>query len=339
MKKLLALFLALVCVFSLCLTGCSKPDGSADSTGGTTASTSTNTPTTQPTTVPTTEAPTEPVAPEFDPKGNKTWAEDGVLKILTIGNSFSRDAMAYVYKIAQAAGAEEVYLGDLYIGSCTIQKHLKNAKEDNGAYSYFTNESGKWVEHTKHKMSDAVKSQNWDFISIQQNSENSGLPEKYAGLDELISIVESQCTNPKVEFVWHMTWAYQNDYTGKGFGHYQVDQETMYNAIIDSVKQKVFPLEKITRVIPNGTTVQNIRSSYWGDTITRDGVHMSLPYGRILTGITIVAATIGIDYDTIDLTDIHSKLEDDEKFVKVALESVKNAMENPYQVTQSKITE
>ena len=343
MKKLICLLLALACVVSLTLTGCSKPDSTADSTGGTTGSTSTNAPatkpTTEPTTVPTTEAPTEPVAPEFDPYTTKAWAEDGVLKILTIGNSFSRDAMAYVYDIALAAGAEEVYLGDLYIGSCTVEKHLTNAKEDNGAYSYFTNESDKWVEHTKHKMSDAIKSENWDFISIQQNSKNSGKPESYGDLQELVNIVKSQATNPNVEIMWHMTWACANDYTGDLFYQYQVDQMTMYNAIVDAVKKGVFPIKEITRVIPNGTVVQNIRSSYWGDNICRDGLHLSLPHGRILAGIGIVAATIGIDWDTIDLTDVHSKLADDDKFIQVALESVKNAMENPYQVTQSKITE
>lgn len=330
-KKLFCLFLVLVCLLSLGLTGCSKPDSSADST--------TSTPTTEPTTVPTTVAPTEPVAPEFDPKGNKTWNEDGVLKILTIGNSFSNDCMEYVYDIALAAGAKEIMLGNLYIGSCTVEKHLKNAKEDNASYTYYTNDFGAWERVSKHKMSDAIKSENWDFISIQQNCENSGRPEKYADLAELVNIVKSQATNPKVEIMWHMTWAAQNDYTGKLFAHYQMDQETMYKAIVNSVKTQVFPIKDITRVIPNGTVMQNIRSSYWGDTITRDGIHMSLPYGRILGGITIVAATIGIDYDTIDLTGVHEKIADDDKFIQVALESVKNAMENPYQVTQSKITE
>jgi hypothetical protein len=328
MKKFLCVFLAMV--FVLSLTACGKPDETPETK-----------PTTQPTTaptVPTTVPPTEPVAPEFDPLGNKTWAEDGVLKILTIGNSFSRDAMAYVYDIAHAAGAKEVYLGDMYIGSCTVAKHLKNAKEDNGAYSYFINEADKWVEHTKHKMSDAIKSQNWDFISIQQNCENSGRPEAYKDLQELVNIVKSQATNPKVEIMWHMTWAAQNDYTGNLFVHYQMDQETMYKAIVNSVKTQVFPIKDITRVIPNGTVMQNIRSSYWGDTITRDGIHMALPYGRVLAGITIVASTIGIDWDTIDLTGVHSKLAEDDKFVQVALESVKNAMENPYEMTQSKIT-
>ena len=83
--------------------------------------------------------------------------------------------------------------------------------------------------------------------------------------------------------------------------------------------------------------MQNMRTSYFGDNVCRDGLHLSLPHGRLLGGLGIVAATIGIDYDTIDLSDVHSAFEDEE-FVKAALESVKNAMENPYQVTKSKLT-
>ena len=328
MKKLAYLILALVCVFSLCLTGCGKtktPDGTKPTTAPTI-------PTTQP-------APTEPSAPTFDPYTNKTWEEDGVLKILTIGNSFSNDAMEYVFDIAYAAGAKDVYLGNLYIGSCSVDMHLTNAKQDNGAYTYYTNEIGAWEKVRNHKMSDAIKSQNWDFISVQQNSKNSGLPESYAGLQELVSIIKSQATNPKVEIVWHMTWAYAESYTGSPFVNYRMSQEVMYNSIVDAVKKGVFPIEDITRVIPNGTVMQNIRSSYYGDNICRDGLHLSLPHGRILAGITIVAATIGIDWDTIDLAGAHSELAEDPKFAQVALESVKNAMENPYKITQSKITE
>jgi hypothetical protein len=71
-----------------------------------------------------------------------------------------------------------------------------------------------------------------------------------------------------------------------------------------------------------------------GDELTRDGYHLSKQEGRLIAGISMVATTIGMDYDTIELTDIY----DDEKFVKMALESVKNALENPFEVTKSQYT-
>ena len=329
--KFFSLFLALTCLLSLSLTGCGTTEDSANSL-------STTAPTTESTTVPVTEAPTEPSAPEFDPYTNKTWNEDGTLKFLIVGNSFSNDVMEYVFDIASAAGVKDMVLGNLYIGNCNLATHLKNAREDNAAYTYYYNDFGAWIKTSKYKLSDAVKSEDWDFIAFQQAPQTCGVLDTYDDLEELRSIVEKDCTNPKVEFVWHMTWACANDYDGSLFTTYQRDQETMYNAIINATKYGVFTNEKIGRVIPNGTVMQNIRTSYWGDTITRDGLHLSLPHGRILGGITIVAATVGIDFDTIDLSDVHSSLAEDEKFVQVALESVKNAMENPYSVTQSKIT-
>ena len=332
-KKLLCLFLALICLFSLSLTGCGKANTSADGT----QPSATQQPTTAPT-VPTTEpAPTEPSAPEFDPHANKTWAEDGVFKFLIVGNSFSNDVMEYVFDIAYAAGAEDVVLGNLYIGNCNLATHLKNAKEDNAAYTYYYNDFGSWIKTSKYKLSDAVKAENWDFIAFQQAPQTCGMVDTYKDLEELRSIVERDNTNPKVEYVWHMTWACAESYTGNLFINYQMSQEVMYNAIIEATKWGVFTNDKISRVIPNGTLMQNMRTSYFGDNVCRDGLHLSLPHGRLLGGLGIVAATIGIDYDTIDLSDVHSAFED-EDFTKAALESIKNAMENPYQVTQSKLT-
>ena len=58
-----------------------------------------------------------------EPSGEETqeekWKEDGILKILTVGNSFSDDTMEYVWQIADDLGVENIYLGNLFIGGCT----------------------------------------------------------------------------------------------------------------------------------------------------------------------------------------------------------------------------
>ena len=52
------------------------------------------------------------------------WAqEDGILRILAIGNSFSTDSMQYLYQIAKNAGVEEIVLGNLYYGGCSLDEH------------------------------------------------------------------------------------------------------------------------------------------------------------------------------------------------------------------------
>ena len=339
MKKIVCLLLAIVCVLSLA--GCGKTDNTPATTEGTKPSatkpadtaTKPTTPGTQPTTQPT-EPATEPTtAPTEPPKvmDKDAWKDDGVLKILTIGNSFSSDCMQFVYDVAEAAGVEKIKLGNLYISGCSLNKHLTNLKADAADYTYYTNDDGAWTSEKNFKLTDAIKEENWDFISFQQSSSRSGIAKYYADIENIVPLVEALCTNPKVEFIWHMTWAYQQDTTNSSFSSYNNDQMTMYNMIIGAVQQHIVPYKMITRIVPNGTAIQNARTSYVGDELTRDGYHLSKQEGRLIAAVAMVATTIGIDYDNIELTGIY----DDEKFVKMALESVKNALEKPFEVTKS----
>ena len=69
---------------------------------------------------------------------NKACATENekVVKILAIGNSFSVDALEqHFYDLAKAEG-KTVVVGNLFIGGCSLQRHLDNAINDKPAYSY-----------------------------------------------------------------------------------------------------------------------------------------------------------------------------------------------------------
>ena len=129
MKKILCLFLALACVISL--GACGKTGAAPESTDGSSVATTTGStagtlatePSAGATQETTTNLPTEESAtpPTNAPTDETPWDDDGVLKILTIGNSFSVDCMQFVYEIAQAAGVEKIKLGNLYIPSAVEQ--------------------------------------------------------------------------------------------------------------------------------------------------------------------------------------------------------------------------
>ncbi len=264
------------------------------------------------------------------------WNDDGVLKILAIGNSFSEDAMEYVYPLAKAAGVEHIELGHLYIGGCSLETHLRNISYNLSEYIYSTkNKDVMWKTTRYNKASKAFAENDWDFVTLQQNSNNSGVANTYDDLNPLLDAIESQCTNEHVAFAWHMTWAYQQDSDHKAFPTYNNNQTTMYNAIVSAVQEKIVPNHRIVKIIPSGTAIQNARTSYLGDHLTRDGYHLSLLEGRLLAGASYLASLIEIDWDSVDLSSVC----DDADFVKVLKESVKNAVETPFSVTPSTITE
>ena len=281
---------------------------------------------------PSVSEPQKPIDPTED-KTKQAWDDDGALKILAIGNSFSVDSMQYVYEVAEAAGVKEIVLGNLYIGGCTLATHLSNATNDSASYTYYKNTSGTWATTNDYKISTAVQSDDWDFISFQQASGYSGVADTYDNLQALIDIVEP--LNPSARLVWHMTWAYQQDSTHSDFGKYDKDQTTMYNAIINAVQTKILTNSKIEAVIPAGTAIQNVRTSYVGDTLTRDGYHLSYDYGRYIGSLTFVKALTGLSIDNISYAP--DGVTEDK--ILIAIEAVNNAILKPYEVTNSTYAE
>ena len=265
---------------------------------------------------------------EKDPNAKQNWYDDGELKILAIGNSFSDDAMEYVYQIAKDAGVEKITLGNMFIGGCSLEKHLDNARNNKGAYDYRTNTNGTWSTKGGVSIRTAVKSEDWDFITFQQVSGYSGVAETYDDLVELISIVEP--LNPSARLVWHMTWAYKTGSSHSDFPKYNRDQMTMYNAIVDAVNTKILTNEKIEIVIPCGTSIQNVRTSLIGD-MTRDGYHLSYGIGRYIASMTFVKALTGLSIDN----SVTRPDDIDSYELKAIIEGVNNAISKPYEVTKS----
>lgn len=300
------------------------------STSRTTSPTRKTTTTTN-TTTSTTASTTTTTAPRgAEWYADAAWNDDGVLKILALGNSFSDDSLKYVQDVALNAGIYEVQWGNLFIGACSLATHLKNIKADSASYTYYTSVNGRRQKQDAYKISDAVKSENWDFITFQQASAYSGDADTYDDLKELVDLVSPLCTNEKVEFAWHMTWAYQDGHSSK----YGKDQMVMYNAIVSAVQNKVLPNEKITKLIPNGTAIQNARSSYMGDTFNRDGSHLSLDTGRLIAAMTYVHALVGIDWKTFDYEGV-AYIYPNRTFPYLAADSVRNAVDKPFEVTRS----
>jgi len=286
-----------------------------------------------------------------------TWADDGVLKILMIGNSFSDDTTCYMYHIAKNAMENGAFdsnvkidgfkIASLHKANCTLDIHLYNAANDIGAYNFrFVTDDKKVADSpvsiesvydstaSISKISDSVKSDNWDFISFQEfNSDFS-----FTALPELVDIVSSYC--PTAKLVWHLTWAYEeSDTPHNHLAAYGGDQMAMYRALVQGAKNAEANISKIDLVAPTGTAIQNARVTM-GDTFTRDGYHLSgegdktgdlanRHNGRYVAALTFFGKLSGIDltkitYKPTNVTDADMAL---------SIQAAIDAINNPYEVT------
>lgn len=262
------------------------------------------------------------------------YAQQKTVRILAIGNSFSQDAVEqYLHELAEAEGISTI-IGNMFIGGCSLERHVKNARDNAPAYAYRKiGTDGKKREKGKMSLETVLADEDWDYVSLQQASPFSGMYETYeASLPELIEYVKARLPK-KTKLMLHQTWAYASTSRHSGFKNYNCNQLTMYQAIADAVK-KAAKANKIKIVIPSGTAIQNARTSFIGDHLNRDGYHLDVKIGRYTAACTWFERifkhnVVGNPYTPEGL---------DEARKAVAQKAAHAAVKHPYKVTELSIT-
>lgn len=215
----------------------------------------------------------------------------GTIKILAVGNSFSDDGVEYLDELAQAAGIKLI-IGNLYIGGCSLERHWNNVRNELPAYDYRKNVEGHQTNTPKTTLQEALQDEEWDYITVQQVSQNSGLYNTYYPyIDSLLTYLKAHARNPEVEFAIHQVWSYAWNSTHPGFANYDNNQLKMYRDIVETV-DKVARKEKIRIIIPSGTAIQTGRT-LMGDRMNRDGFHLGWGLGRYLAACTWFETFLG----------------------------------------------
>lgn len=209
------------------------------------------------------------------------------MKILSIGNSFSQDAQRYLHEIAKSDGVD-LYSVNLYIGGCSLELHYNNIVEDNANYQLEINGQ---ITSTNISIKDALLSEKWDYITLQQASINSGDYSSYNPyIKEIYKYVKKLCPNAKM--LIHQTWAYE-DKSDKLLTTPYKSADEMYNAIENAYTQCFNDLD-FDGFIPSGKAMINAINLGIGK-IHRDTFHASLGAGRYLLGLVWYKVLTGND--------------------------------------------
>ncbi len=264
-----------------------------------------------------------------------TWAEDGVMKILGIGNSYTHDTFNYVPNVLEGLGITDYVVQFLYVGGTSLGQHLNFLETGSSIYELHRYENGKWVKEPGKKGIPVIESDEWDYISFNQLSAKSGDPDSYVELEELIAFVKP-LVSETTKFVYNMTWAYAQKYRGEAFANYDNDQETMFWSIVSSGQNVVKPMEDVFLIAPVGTAIQNGRTSFMKDTFNSDGTHLN-DKGKYLASLTYVSMLTGMSIENVK--NAPSSIEANEQRKAMMIEAAMNAIENPFAITPSTYTE
>lgn len=260
------------------------------------------------------------------------WKEDGALKILMIGNSFTDNTALYTWDVAKKAGVENVTIGNLNIGGSMLDQHLENAMNNAADYTFWRKSAaGAWIanhgELENTTLEEGLTAENWDVVTLQQGSYQSDRIESYATLQALMNYVMDLA--PQAKLYWNMTWTYKEGSTQLNTTE-RGDQMDMYDGIVSVTKSKIVPNPDFAGIVPLGTAIQNARSSKYGDEFTVDDRHLN-DFGKIIAATTFIHAITELPLPN----DLYVPSEIDADMKAVVREAVQNALEHPFEVTQS----
>ena len=338
MKKtfsLLALLLAALMLFASCNTPNNPQTTTPKETtpAQTTPNETTPALTTPEETTPEATTPEQTTAPDTPVTPPET--EKKSLKVLAIGNSFSDDGMEHLAEILVGEGYTDFILGNLYYGGCSMDGHKGRIESGAEQYDFRVNTGSGWSS-SKRNIQYGLDYADWDIVTIQQVSGQSGIPESYGSMQFIIDYVRDR-VDPFVKIFFHMTWAYQSNSGHADFPKYDRNQMTMYNAIINTTQTLVVGNWNIEGIIPSGTAIQNLRTSYLGDTLTRDGYHLSYDIGRYTAALVWYALLTGEDVS--EVTTVPQKYANVAQHLPAIKEAAGNAVANPFEITPSSYPE
>lgn len=252
------------------------------------------------------------------------------LKVLFIGNSFAMDTAEHSVDVALSFGINKVKIANLYVGGCSIDMHHEYAVYDLPAYKYYTNSGDGWSCEENYRISDAVISENWDYIVIQHGTSGKSRytsPECYKNLTPLILYVKKIASkNTKIAF--NLTWMGEPTRQHHEILSYGGDTQAMREKLVEVTKDQVLGNPYVDLLIPTGTAIENARTSNIG-LLTRDCYHLSMDKGRYIAALTLVSAVTGMSVENVSWKPAGV----DEYALSVAKEAVNNALKYPLEIT------
>ena len=203
-----------------------------------------------------------------------TPADDGVIDVLMIGNSFCTYFTEELYALAAAAGVK-MRVCNLYYGGCSLEQHYTWWQTDNAPYTFYNVDENGRVATKDVSLEWALAQGEWDILSIQEVSSRlrhisaeEGLAMTQTYRDALIPYLRDRF--PSAQLYWHQTWAYQKGYNTSSYQCLDTETQKTYAARQEAFSNAVCAEYGIPKV-PSGVAWEIIRDGGYDEMCDRLG--------------------------------------------------------------------
>lgn len=279
------------------------------------------------------------------------------LKILFIGNSFTKDAVEHLPGLLAAAGIKDIKLYHMYYGGRRVYEY-NDGYTSSVDYHCYRCENGatSWTDVTGHSLHEVVSSDKWDIVTIQEHTGRAvawdWTASQKAAFQGLVDKVKADCPDKTPDFYFIMSQAYHDmdriATADRGQINFTTTEE-MYDVIVSMTKKLMADIP-FKDVIATGTCLQNLRTSALNNEmcLTRDGYHMDYGISRYAAACMMFEKLISPSFDNVKLDTNGYRYANSsttsgsystpvtDANAPVALQAARYALQSPYQVTSMK---
>lgn len=176
------------------------------------------------------------------------------ISLLSIGNSYSVDALAYAPLLLQELLPNaDIEIGIACEGGSNLQGNYNICNNNNNFQFYYlySSQTGKWAQ--KNSNARTILTPHWDYITLQQKSDMAPDYNSYGYLANFIGLLSTRAPESKIS--WVLTHSYPDKYHSK-----YNNSDDMFTLIANAGKKVLDNYQSsINTLIPYGTAIQNAR--------------------------------------------------------------------------------
>ncbi len=211
-------------------------------------------------------------------------------KVLFIGSDFTDDNIFYLSELAHLVG-EDLNIGIVEHKGADLRT-LAAAVYQKAALPYFEANAStqyKLIPSGQKTIVDAIKSQNWDIVVLQNSLVRSGIQNQYASdLKYFVDMIED--LQPNAKLYWNMSWALESNSVVAEFSEFFDKNSTAhYNAILDCVKEKIASNQSFDGIIYTGAAIENARATALkGNMLRSKEGNLTFKQGRLIAALAVL---------------------------------------------------
>lgn len=276
------------------------------------------------------------------------------LKVLFIGNSFTKDAVEHIPGMLAAAGIKDIKLYHMYYGGRRVYEYNDGYSSVADYHCYqCENGASTWTDVTGHSLHEIVSSDKWDIVTIQEHTGRAvawdWTESQKAAFEGLVSKIKADCPDKTPDFYFIMSQAYQDlgKIASADRGNVTFSNTAEMYDVIVSMTKKLMADIPFKDVIATGTYLQNMRTSVLNNSmdLSRDGYHMDYGIARYGAACMIFEKLISPSFDNILLDGNSYRYSNSSTTMgsystpvtdanaPVALKAARYALEKPYEIT------